>query len=123
MRVIKTKTSNDLLPNKNCESPARPEERSFLFRKVLVSPLKISKDSRSFSPQLRANLGQEDLENAKLLRKYRRMRVEEQEREIQRSHVLKQIEEETRRAGDSPSPTVAGLLVKLVAISLGFIFD
>jgi len=58
--------------------------------------LKIPKESRSFSPNMK-NLNQDEMENAKILRKYKMMRVEEQEREIQMSKISKMLEEEIQK--------------------------
>jgi len=43
------------------------------------------------------NLNQDEMENAKILRKYKMMRVEEQEREIQMSKISKMLEEEIQK--------------------------
>lgn len=101
------------------ETAASPREDN--SRKIIIPALKLSpKESRSLSPAVRLNLKQDEIENAKIVRKYKRMRVEEQEKEIQLSRLCKSMEEEIEKLGEIPDSKIASLLIKLAELSFGY---
>lgn len=70
------------------------------------------------SPPLR-NLDHEEVDTAKLLRKYKQKRADEHERGIQLIRLAKQLEVELEGGAIGPQSKVATLFLRIVELALG----
>lgn len=119
-KIPKIKTTFDLFPSKQLDTPKNIENRPLIPpHKISVPTIlaKVSKESRSISPHLR-NLEQEEVHSAMLVRKYKQQRSVEQERDIQLHRLAKQLEEELEGNACLPQNNVATLLLEIVELIL-----
>lgn len=97
-------------------SPISPPPRKVTIPITLIQK-KQSKDARSLSP-LR-NLDHEEVDTAKLLRKYKKKRADEHERGIELIRLTKQLEENLEGGTMGPQAKVATLFLKIIELALG----
>ena len=122
-KIPKIKTTGDLLSSLKLQESFKLEDRpiSPTPRKVTVpitlTQKKLSKAVRSLSPPLR-NLDHEQVDTAKLLRKYKQKRADDQERGIQPIRLAKQLEEELDGETMGPRSKVATLFLRIVELAL-----
>ena len=99
----------------------KTETRPFSPPRKVTMPLILKKDSKSFSPHLR-KLNNEEVDSAKLIRKYKQQRIDEQNCEIQLTRFVKQLEEGLEGNSNAHQTTVVNILLGIVEISLRFLF-
>ena len=109
--------SNDSLTKRNTNN-MKINDFKLNLKRFTVPSLKILKTGRSLSPQ---NIIKEDIESAKLVRKYKTLRIEEQERELQLNHIILELQKEIEEKGEICSNEIAKILLKIIGLTIRFL--
>ena len=112
------KISQDVLNNKRTDSSKQWNDENIQeLKKFTVNSIKNMNVGKSLSPVPRRKLIHDDIDYAKLVRKYKSKKTEEQEKDIILNGLVNEIQQQKEKKFENHKE-IAELLMKIVKIAL-----
>ena len=119
------KNSDFLLTHSKGATGSKNQEESLnnITKRFTVPFIKKFQNARSLSPTPKKNFIQNEIEDSKVVRKYKMMRIEGQERDIKLNHLLDELQEEMTKKNIDSHSIVASLVIKIAELAIEFLFE
>ena len=114
-----TNNTEELLINSKGDSLWKAyDEKTKDIKRSTIQCLKKITTARSLSPVVRKNIIIDNIDNKKLVNKYKMMRIGGQERDIRLNHLINELHMEMDNNEEDSQNKIALLLMKIIQITI-----